>query len=278
MERRLGLMAAAGGLPARAAAEARREGWRVTAFAFDNAPALDTHSDAVVPSRLTDIQAVLTELGRREIAAVVFVGKFWKEAAFAQADGADAAAAKLSARGLSDAALAEMVVATLGALGIEVLDPRRFLGPWLLSERWLADAAAVAPAPSPSEQDEIRAGLDLARHLAGRGIGQTVVRARGVTVAVEAAEGTDEAIRRGTRLAGPGAVVVKAVAPEHDYRFDVPAIGPATLEIMAAGRARVLAVEPGKILLVDGEEVLARAAAAGIALVGAGDDAPPSPA
>ena len=278
MERRLGLMAAAGTLPARAAAEARRQGWRVTAFTFDDAPALDAQSDAVIPSRITDIQVVLTELGRREIGAVVFVGKFWKEAAFAQADGADAAAAKLSARGLSDAALAEMVTATLGALGIEVLDPRRFLGPWLLSARWLADAAAVAPAPSPAEQEEIRAGLELARHLAGRGIGQTVVRARGVTVAVEAAEGTDEAIRRGTRLAGPGAVVVKAVAPEHDYRFDVPAIGPATLEIMAAGRARVLAVEPGKILLVDGEEVLARAAAAGIALVGAGDDAPSSPA
>jgi DUF1009 family protein len=271
-------MAAAGTLPARAAAEARRQGWRVTAFAFDDAPALDAQSDAVVPSRITDIQAVLTELGRREIGAVVCVGKFWKEAAFAQIDEADAAAAKLSARGLSDTALAEMVVATLGALGIEVLDPRGFFGPWLLSARWLADAAAVAPVPSPAEQEEIRAGLELARHLAGCGIGQTVVRARGVTVAVEAAEGTDEAIRRGTRLAGPGAVVVKAVAPEHDYRFDVPAIGPATLEIMAAGRARVLAVEPGKILLVDGEEVLARAAAAGIALVGAGSDAPPSPA
>ena len=278
MERRLGLMAAAGALPARAAAEARRQGWRVTAFSFDDAPALEAHSDAVVPSRLTDIQAVLTELGRREIAAAVFVGKFWKEAVFAQADRADAAAAKLGAHGLSDAALADMVVTTLGALGVEVLDPRRFLSPWLLSERWLADASAVAPAPSPAEWDEIRAGLDLARHLAGRGIGQTVVRARGVTVAVEAVEGTDEAIRRGTRLAGPGAVVVKAVAPEHDYRFDVPAIGPATLEIMAAGRARVLAIEPGKILLVDGEEVLARAAAAGIALVGAGDDAPLSPA
>jgi DUF1009 family protein len=269
VERRLALMAAAGALPARAASEARRQGWRVTAFAFDDAPALAAECDAVIASRLTDIQAVLSELGRREITAAVFVGKFWKEAALqAAADGADAAATKLSAGGLSDAALAEAVVMTLGALGVEVLDPRRFLGPWLLSDRWLADAARVAPPPTEDEREEIRAGLALARHLAGRGVGQTVVRARGVTVAVEAAEGTDEAIRRGTRLAGPGAVVVKAVAPEHDYRFDVPAIGPATLEAMAAGRARVLAVDADTILLVDGEAVLARAAAAGIAVVG----------
>lgn len=269
MERRLALMAAAGTLPARAASEARRHGWRVTAFAFDDAPALETECDAVIPSRVSDIQAVLTELGRREIAAAVFVGKFWKETAF-QAEDVDAAATRLGAGGLSDAALADAVVATLGALGVEVLDPRAFLGPWLLSDRWLADAAAVAPPPTGDECEEIRAGLDLARHLAGRGVGQTVVRARGVTVAVEAAEGTDEAIRRGTRLAGPGAVVVKAIAPEHDYRFDVPAIGAATLDAMAAGRARVLAVEVGKILLVDGDAVLASAAAAGIAVVGVG--------
>lgn len=267
MERRLALMAAAGTLPARAASEARRQGWRVTAFAFDDAPALAAECDAVIASRLGDIQAVLTELGRREVTAAVFVGKFWKETAL-QVGAADAAATRLGAGGLSDAALAEAVVATLGALGVEVLDPRRFLGPWLLSGRWLARAAAVAPPPTADEREEIRAGLGLARHLAGRGVGQTVVRARGVTVAVEAAEGTDEAIRRGARLAGPGAVVVKAVAPEHDYRFDVPAIGPATLEAMAAGRARVLAVEAEKILLVDGESVLACAAAAGIAVVG----------
>ena len=269
MERRLALMAAAGTLPARAAAEARRQGWRVTAFAFDDAPALETECEAVVASRIGDIQAVLTELSRREVGAAVFVGKFWKESAL-RVEGADAAATRLSAGGLSDAALAEAVVATLGALGIEVLDPRRFLGPWLLSHRWLAEAAAVAPPPTDAEREEIAAGLGLARHLAGRGVGQTVVRARGVTVAVEAAEGTDETIRRGTRLAGPGAVVVKAVAPEHDYRFDVPAIGPATLEALAAGRARVLAVEAEKILLVDGDAVLALAGDAGIAVVGVG--------
>ena len=122
-------------------------------------------------------------------------------------------------------------------------------------------------APTEAEWEEIRAGWRLARDLASRGIGQTVVRARGVTVAVEAAEGTDETIRRGVRLSGPGAVVIKAVADDHDFRFDVPAVGLATLEAMATGGATALAVARGRTLLVDGDAVMRRAEDAGIAVV-----------
>jgi DUF1009 family protein len=70
-----------------------------------------------------------------------------------------------------------------------------------------------------------------------------VVVSRGVAVAVEAIEGTNETIQRGCRLSGPGAVVVKAIAARQDYRFDLPAVGPDTLEVMARGGARALAVE-----------------------------------
>ena len=74
-------------------------------------------------------------------------------------------------------------------------------------------------------------------------------------------------------LAGPGAVVVKAVAAAHDYRFDIPTIGLATLEAMAAGGATALGVARGRILVVDGDEVARRAEAAGIAVVTLGDEA-----
>lgn len=272
MERRLGLMAGAGILPARAAAEARRQGWRVMAFAFDEAPDLAPSAEAVIPSRLTDIQSVLSELRRRRVEAALFVGKFAKQAVLAHADRTDEAGRRIGVGGFADAALAETVVATLGAMGIEVLDQRRFLGPWLLTDVLLTAGALTPRRPSPAEWEEIRTGLALARQLAGHGIGQTVVRARGVTVAVEAAEGTDETIRRGTRLAGPGAVVVKAVAAGHDYRFDVPTIGPATLTAMATGEASALAVERGKILLVDPDEVIRLADRAAIAIIGVDDD------
>ena len=88
-----------------------------------------------------------------------------------------------------------------------------------------------------------------------------------MTVAVEAVEGTDETIRRGTRLAGPGAVVVKAVGISQDYRFDIPTVGSATLEAMVEGGATALGIDGGKMLLVDREEVIRLADGAGIAVV-----------
>ena len=78
MERILGLMAGAGTLPGRAAAEARRQGWRVAAFAFEDAPGLADAADDFIPSAITDIQSVLTGLAARRVSAAGLVGKLWK--------------------------------------------------------------------------------------------------------------------------------------------------------------------------------------------------------
>jgi len=262
VERRLAVMAGAGVLPGRAAAEAARQGWRVVALAFDEAVGLGPHAERVVPSTIKDIQAVLRTLGDERVQAAVFVGKFWKQRVFDAVDGADEAGLLLVRSGLSDDALAGAVLATLSGMGIEVLDQRPFLAPWMMDGGTLTSRA-----PSPAEWEEIRAGFALARRLAEDGIGQTVVRSRGVTLAVEAVEGTDETIRRGVRLAGPGAVVVKAVSAGHDFRFDIPTVGRATIAAMADGGATALAVDGGKVLLVDREEAVRAANAAGIAVV-----------
>ena len=259
-------MAGAGVLPGRAAAEAARQGWRVVALAFDEAAGLDAHAERVVPSAITDIQEVLRTLAAERVQAAVFVGKFWKQRVFDEVGEADEAGRRLARGGLSDDALAGMVVATLAGMGIEVLDQRPFLSPWMMGP-----GTVTSREPSPAEWDEIRAGFSLARRLAEHGIGQTVVRSRGVTLAVEAAEGTDETIRRGARLAGRGAVVVKAVAAGHDFRFDIPTVGPATLAAMAEGGATALAVDGDKVLLVDGEEAIRIADRSGIAVVGLDD-------
>jgi len=255
-------MAGAGVLPGRAAAEAARQGWRVVALAFDEAAGLGAHAERVVPSTIKDIQAVLRTLGDERVQAAVFVGKFWKQRVFDAVGAMDEAGLRLVRSGLSDDALAGTVLATLSGMGIEVLDQRPFLAPWMMD-----DGTLTSRAPSPAEWEEIRAGFALARRLAEDGIGQTVVRSRGVTLAVEAVEGTDETIRRGVRLAGPGAVVVKAVAAGHDFRFDIPTVGPATIVAMADGGATTLAVDRGRVLLVDREEAVRAANAAGIAVV-----------
>jgi DUF1009 family protein len=259
-------MAGAGVLPGRAAAEAARQGWRVVALAFDEAAGLDAHVERVVPSAITDVQEVFRTLAAERVQAAVFVGKFWKQRVFDQVDETDEAGRRLARDGLSDDALAGMVVATLAGMGIEVLDQRPFLSPWMMGP-----GTVTSREPSPAEWDEIRAGFGLARRLAEHGIGQTVVRSRGVTLAVEAAEGTDETIRRGAKLAGRGSVVVKAVGAGHDFRFDIPTVGPATLAAMAEGGATALAVDGDKVLLVDGEEAVRIADRAGIAVVSVDD-------
>jgi len=267
VERPLALMAGAGVLPGRAAAEARRQGWRVVAFAFDDAPGLAESAERVIPSRLTGIQSTLDELAGVRPSAALFVGKFWKQEAFAQATAPQAAWQRAMDGGLADSGIADTILATFGAMDIEVLDQRPFLARWMVTQ-----GSLTARCPSEGEWAELRAGFRLAKELAGYAIGQTVVRSRGVTVAVEAVEGTDATIRRGSRLAGPGAVVVKAVAAAHDYRFDMPTIGAGTLLAMEEGGATALAVERGKVLLVDGDEVAAVARRAAIAIVSVGDD------
>jgi DUF1009 family protein len=266
VEQALGLMCGAGELPARMADEARRRGWRVLAFAFGDADALADHADRVVPARLDTLGPVLAALQAERIASVLFSGRF----SMGDIIRTDAARADPLSRGVGeragsriDAVLAGTIITMLAGFGIEVLDQRPFFGD------------ALAPAgvwskrsPSEPEWDDVRRGFAVARMMAGARIGQTVVVRHGVITAVEAVEGTTEAIRRGIALAGRAAVIVKAVAAEHDYRFDVPAVGLETLEAAIAGGAAVVAVEAGRVIALDRESLVGAADAAGLALLG----------
>jgi DUF1009 family protein len=89
-----------------------------------------------------------------------------------------------------------------------------------------------------------------------------------VVVAVEAVEGTDEAIKRGGALVKDGAVVVKRSKPQQDLRFDLPAVGPRTIEVMRSVKASVLAVEAGRSVMLDRELLISQAEEAGISVIG----------
>ena len=117
-------------------------------------------------------------------------------------------------------------------------------------------------APSEAEAKNIAYGRAVARHLAQYDIGQTVVIAEAACVAVEAMEGTDAAIQRAGTLLGTdqpsrdsilsrALTVVKVAKPNQDMRFDVPVIGPRTIEAMRQAGATCLAVDAGKCLLLD---------------------------
>ena len=134
---------------------------------------------------------------------------------------------------------------------------------------WPGPGASPAANPSAKEQKDIDYGVNIARAVGRLDLGQCVVVHRQVVVALEAIEGTDETIRRGGTLAGPGAVVVKVSKPGQDLRFDLPAVGKNTIQVMAEVKAAVLAVEAGNTLMFDREEMLALADRTGIAVWGA---------
>jgi DUF1009 family protein len=110
-------------------------------------------------------------------------------------------------------------------------------------------------------------GLGIARHIAAKDIGQTVVVSDSACVAVEAMEGTDETIARAARYAnGRTLVVVKVSKPRQDMRFDVPVVGLPTVESMKMAGATALAIDANCTLLFDREQLIAMADDAGIAI------------
>ncbi len=87
-------------------------------------------------------------------------------------------------------------------------------------------------------------------------------------LAVEAIEGTDQTIRRGGQLGGPGAVVIKVCKPTQDTRFDLPSVGVGTIEQIIQVKASVLAVEAGRTLFFDRDSTIDLANRSSIAVVG----------
>ena len=147
----------------------------------------------------------------------------------------------------------------------------------LLEPLLVKSGVLTSRAPTEQERKNINYGRAVARQLAQHDIGQTVVIAESACVAVEAMEGTDATIERAGQIMGSlhgdastlgrALTVVKIAKPNQDMRFDVPAIGVKTMEVMRAVRASCLALDAGKCLLLDGEKVLDAANAAGIAVV-----------
>jgi DUF1009 family protein len=146
--------------------------------------------------------------------------------------------------------------------GIQLVDSTLFLKP-LLPE----PGVLTRRAPNEQESADIAYGHSVAREIAGLDIGQTVVISDQACVAVEAMEGTDETIARASRIAGGKTlVVVKVSKPRQDMRFDVPVVGLPTIEQMKSSRATALAVDAGRTLLFDRQQLIALADAADIAI------------
>ena len=121
--------------------------------------------------------------------------------------------------------------------------------------------------PTKAQQKDMQHGRKIAKQIADLDIGQTVVLKDGAILAVESFEGTNATISRGAKLGGEGIVVVKVCSPKHDMRYDVPVAGMQTIDLLVNVKAAVLAVDAGKTLLLDKNEMIKKANENGLVLV-----------
>jgi UDP-2,3-diacylglucosamine hydrolase len=124
------------------------------------------------------------------------------------------------------------------------------------------------PKLKPRVEDDLRYGHEIAKEVARLDIGQTVLVKNGTVLAVEGFEGTNECIQRGGKLGRGDAVMVKVSKPGQDLRFDVPVVGPVTIETCASAGVRVIGIEAGQTIILERERTTELAAEHKISLFG----------
>lgn len=263
---RIGLIAGNGRFPIIFADNAKKLGYHVSAVAHEGEtePELAGHVDRIHWIKIGQLNKLIKAFKEDGVHQAVMLGGIKKTHVFTtlRPDFRTLAMATRLALWKDDDILRELAK-ELEREGIVICESTFGLEGILMEEGTLTKRA-----PSEKEWEDIRYGWEVAHEIGRLDIGQCVVVKDRVVVAVEAVEGTDGAIKRGGDLAKEGAVVVKRSKPQQDLRFDLPAVGPRTIEVMASVKASVLAIEAGRTILLDREIMLDKARSARIAIVG----------
>lgn len=196
-----------------------------------------------------------------EVAEIVMAGKVGKKALFCAE--LDEVVQRLLVRlpQKNDDAILLAIVEEFEKNGLPVAKQTAYLS------SLLAEAGLKTAPLSSAEESDLQLGFRMAKAMGDLDIGQSVVVKQGVVIAVEAIEGTDQAIVRGGTLGGPGAVVVKVSKPNQDFRFDVPTVGSTTLASMLQAQAAVLGVEANKTFITNRERFFETASQNSIKIV-----------
>jgi DUF1009 family protein len=263
--RKLGLIAGNGRFPLIFAEQAKREGVSLVTVAHrgETLEEIEKVADGVTWVYVGELGKIIRTFQKAGVKEAVMAGGIRKLKLFSNFRPDLRGAAFLArVKGREDDRLLRGVADELERDGIKIVESTLFLSRIIPSEGVLTHRS-----PSPEQWEDIRLGFETAKEVGRLGIGQCVVVRRRVVLAVEASEGTDATIRRGGELGKEGIVVVKVSKPQQDLRFDVPAVGVETIETLRELKGAVLAVEAGKTILLEKDEVVGRADRAGIVVV-----------
>jgi DUF1009 family protein len=263
----LGLVAGDGKLPAILAQSAKSRGYKVIALALspEAHARVAPHVDKVFEVAPGQIGKSMKILEQCDVKSAVFIGKVPKINLLRDLTKLDWMAIKELSKlpNFNDDTIQFAVGDILEARGVKVLTQSEFLrhlfpGVGVLSKR----------EPTIDELADIEFGLKIAKEIARLDIGQTVIVKDRMVLAIEAIEGTDEAIKRAVKLARGPVVVVKVAKPNQDQRFDIPTVGMNTMHAMTSEKpGGVLAIESSETMVVEKEEMSAYADEHGIAMV-----------
>ncbi len=261
----LGIIAGNGVYPRLVADSARKAGAEkiiAAAFTGETDSALVQHVDVIEWLRVGQLSRLLKFFREQKIHHAMMAGQIAPKNLFDLRPDWKAllVLAKLKQRNAESifAAIAD----ELAKVNIELLPATSFL------EDCLAPRGLIAgPKLSRREKQDVDLGWKIAKEIARLDIGQTVIVKNGTILAVEAFDGTNDAIKRGGGLARKGALMIKVAKPNQDMRFDVPVIGIETVRIATEARIRVVAVEAGKTLLLERDAIVDLAGRAEISIV-----------
>src|SRR5258708_4962233 len=256
----LGIIAGNRSLPLLFARQARSMGVkRLVAAGFDGEtdPGLVSLVDEIVWLKVGQLSKLISAFKDRGIKRCVMAGQIAPKNLFDLRPDLRAMAMLLRLKEKNAHTIFGAIADELRKDGVELIEALPWLQPLMPGIGF-----HLGPKLSAEQQADIRFGLRIAKETSRLEIGQTVVVKDGTVLAVEGFEGTDKCLARGGELAGRegGAVAVKVAREKHDLRFDIPCLGPQTLETCAAARIGALAFEAGKSLLLEQEacEQLAR--------------------
>jgi UDP-2,3-diacylglucosamine hydrolase len=249
----LGIIAGNGVYPRLLADAARKAGVKkiiAAAFTGETDPVLSQHVDVIEWMRVGQLNRLLKFFNEHKVHHGIMAGQIAPKNLFDLRPDVKALMllGKLKQRNAESifAAIAD----ELARIEVDLLPATTFL------EESLASVGLIAGAKlSRREEEDVDLGWKIAKEIARLDIGQTIIVKNGTVVAVEAFEGTNDAIRRGGLLARKDAVMVKVAKPDQDMRFDVPVIGVETIRVAAEANVRVIAVEAGKTLLLERDAI-----------------------
>jgi DUF1009 family protein len=252
MGTRLGMICGAGYFPFHICEEAKKQNHICVLAALKGFadPSLEGGSNIIHWFRLDEIPGIISFFKEHNVRQVLFAGKIDPRVIYAEEKLAPEAVTMLEkSRDKSPTSLLNTAIGFLASQGIAVIDPSPFLASVFCDTGFLTEAR-----PSEALAADIKFGWNIARQIADMDIGQTVVVKDKAVVAVEGMEGTDEAIKRGSLLAGKGTTVVKVSRTHQDPRVDLPAVGLKTVQSLIDAKGCALCVEAKRVAFFQREE------------------------